>query len=140
MRLLAALVGVSVALMLAQPVEAAKSVAPSSITVDQTDVAYGDTVTFTTTVGIRLDRNTFVYIGVNCTQGSAQVFGELVNVDDSLTLIDGPYAAWDGGAATCVAYLTARTATSNRVSYQTLATTTFAASKQGRVLGYVPLV
>lgn len=125
MKLVGVLVGISAALLIAQPVQGAKPAAPSSITIDQSDVVYGDTVTFTTTIGPRLGRNTFAFIAVGCTQGSTPVFGESINITDTLTLIDGPLAVWDGGAASCTATLLARTATNTRVSYDTLASVTF---------------
>jgi hypothetical protein len=90
-----------------------------------TSVHYGDAVSFDTSVGIRVGRSTTVFIRLGCFQGSNPVYWVDGRLDSTFVLADTGTGRWDGGAATCSADLIAATASSNRVSYATLATTSF---------------
>jgi hypothetical protein len=128
MKLVGVLVGISAALLLAQPVGAAQPVATSTITLNEpSPVTYGDTVTFTTEVGVKSGKGTVVYIEVACYQNGRGVYVDTGWVNDIWLLVSTPATGftWDGGAASCTATLTSYTRSGKNVSIQSLATTSF---------------
>lgn len=96
--------GLALALLVASPVAAGKPVPTGTITLNETDVALGDTVTFTVTdvpKNVKRPR-----IEVLCYQDGALVYGEAGSDTDTF-LLGGGGSIWKdgGGPADCVANL-----------------------------------
>jgi hypothetical protein len=119
-----------VALVLSVPgvVVAAKSspTVSGAIVVDQSDVSYGDTVTFTVSSS-PLDRWSSLYTSVVCVADGRVVYQSMLPAGASFELVDqtGDNLHWNGEAAVCHGQLVVRTIKGRSDSLTWIADTVF---------------
>lgn len=90
--------------------------------------AYGDVVSFETTLTGRVDPKATVYIDLTCTQGSVVVYSNQGAPSALFALTDMGRSSmtWNGGAATCSAWLMSALFSSNKATITKIAATSFA--------------
>lgn len=108
-----------ISLLIASPAGAAKQQGPTgtielmpdgaaAATVDAASTAayqYGESVAFQTTVDGRVSAKATVYVTVVCMQGNEVVYQYSGDRDGSFPLADQAGLEWDGGDASCEAWL-----------------------------------